>query len=131
MSVTAGKDLNAVYDTSGYLSKLILTAYALDDLFHETLRDIYKIDITTGKSADGSIVYGAGPVKAEERVKAKAQSDYASRPSPCTSCVIGELSLSLSLSFFLRICEILRVQLFCFFFFEQKTNRFHSLRDDL
>ncbi len=88
MSVTAGRDLTAIYDTSGYLSKLMLTAYELDDLFHDTMREIFEIDPTSGRSKDGKVSYGAGPVKAEERVKAKAQSDYADRPSPSTSCVI-------------------------------------------
>ncbi len=88
MSVAAGRDLTAIYDTSGYLSKLLLTAYELDDLFHETMREIFQIDPSSGRSKDGKVTYGAGPVKAEERVRAKAQSDYADRPSPSTSCVI-------------------------------------------
>ncbi len=63
MSVNAGKDLTTVYDTSGYLSKLLLTAYELDEVFHDTLRDIFEIDVSTGKSPDGSILYHAGPIQ--------------------------------------------------------------------
>ncbi len=57
MSENAGRDLTAVYDTSGYLSKLMLTAYALDEIFHDTLREIFDIDIATGRSKDGKMLY--------------------------------------------------------------------------
>ncbi len=88
MSANAGTDLTALYDTSGYLSKLMLTAYELDDVFHDTLREVFDIDVATGRSSDGTILYFPGPVKGEDRAKAKAQSDYSDRPSPSTSCVI-------------------------------------------
>ncbi len=79
MSVNAGRDLTAVYDTSGYLSKLMLTAYELDEIFHDTLRDVFEIDLTTGSNPSGTTFYHPGPVKQEDRVKAKAQTDYANR----------------------------------------------------
>ncbi len=63
MSRNAGRDLTAVYDTSGYLSKLMLTAYELDELFHDTLREVFQIDISTGRSRNGKLFYSAGPVK--------------------------------------------------------------------
>ncbi len=79
MSENAGRDLTAVYDSSGYLSKLMLTAYELDELFHDTLREIFDIDIATGFSKDGRLLYHSGPVKGEERARAKAESDYSDR----------------------------------------------------
>ena len=67
--------LKDFYDSRVYLSNLMLVANAVNDKFHDTLKnDILKKDF--------SVDYQRGPLKRIERCQAKAETDYALKPYP-------------------------------------------------
>ena len=74
--------LKDFYDSKVYLSNLMVVANALNDKFHDTMKkDILKKDFR--------VDYNRGPIKQMRRCQAKAESDYASRRYPTSSCVLG------------------------------------------
>ena len=67
--------LKDFYDSRVYLSNLMLVANAVNDKFHDTLKnDILKKDF--------SVDYQRGPLKKIERCQSKAETDYSLKPYP-------------------------------------------------
>ena len=73
--------LKDFYDSRVYLSNLMLVAHAMDDKFH----DIMKNDILR---KDFHVDYQRGPLKRIQRCQAKAESDYADRPYPNSAQIL-------------------------------------------
>ena len=74
--------LKDFYDSKVYLSNLMVVANALDGVFHDTMqKQVLKLDF--------HVNYKRGPIKTMRRCQAKAESDYASRKYPISSCVLG------------------------------------------
>eukprot|EP01084_Bolivina_argentea_P265318 449688_1 len=79
------------YDINEYLSKLLLTAHTVDKEFHESIKQIFDIDLETDKSKItelNDMEYQRGPVKLINRMKAKAETDYANEPFPSSACIL-------------------------------------------
>ena len=74
--------LKDFYDSKVYLSNLMVVANALDNAFHDTVKHIILRN-------DFKVDYKRGPIKTMKRCQAKAESDYASRKYPTSSCVLG------------------------------------------
>ena len=74
--------LKDFYDSKVYLSNLMVVAKALNNEFHETMKDVIFRN-------DFKVDYNRGPIKQMRRCQAKAESDYASRKYPTSACVLG------------------------------------------
>ena len=65
------------YDVEQYLPKLLSIAHMVDNEFHESIVEIFGIDlITKSNSKLGISGYKRGPVKLIDRCKAKVTNDY-------------------------------------------------------
>lgn len=68
------------YDMRVHLSKLLIVANALNDKFHDIMRnDILRKDF--------ACMYQAGPLKAIERCQSKTENDYFMKQYPQSSQV--------------------------------------------
>ncbi len=76
------------YNLTAHLANLSIVAHAINEKFHEAIREIFQIDKGTGISKDGSVKYRAGPIKGLVRCRAKTEDDYASEKFPSSSKII-------------------------------------------
>ena len=75
------------YDANVYLSKLMITANILNDIFHCAMENIF--------CNDKFATYTKGPLKKMNRCQAKAEKDYAFRKFPHTACVLDIIRCSI------------------------------------
>eukprot|EP01083_Nonionella_stella_P254101 873623_1 len=88
------------YDQEVYLPELISLAHSVDDVFHDSVRNIFAVDKVTNigfvetdsdekdDRNEQSVIYKRGPVKLTERARAKADGDYNQQKYPTTACVV-------------------------------------------
>merc|ERR1712228_5715 len=71
-------------------SQLVLLAQIVDEEFQASVQAIYGIDKVSSKGEieNGLVEYTRGPIKLMDRVRSKAQNDYAKEPYPASACVI-------------------------------------------
>merc|ERR1712228_30225 len=71
-------------------SQLVLLAQIVDEDFQASVQAIYGIDKVSSKGEieNGLVEYTRGPIKLMDRVRSKAQNDYAKEPYPASACVI-------------------------------------------
>ena len=87
------------YDSTIYLSNLIITANSLNSIFHDTMRNVMLKDINDNESDSNSNIlnyeYKEGPLKDISRCQAKSESDYSDRPFPNSANLIDIIRCSI------------------------------------
>ena len=75
LSMPSNSNFNVLdhFDANSYLGTLIVTAYSLNPMFHETMKNIFGLTDNEIKNDKLKVIYGQGPVKTIERAQAKAE----------------------------------------------------------
>eukprot|EP01083_Nonionella_stella_P064697 168888_1 len=93
VNTTSNFDAMHHNDVHSFLSRLITTAYSLNDIFHEEMQTIYAPDIK-----NEVVKYQGGGVKRLLRCQSKAETDYASYSFPSTAKILDFIRCSLTYS---------------------------------